>query len=147
MDVQSPGPDIEELVLFTVGNLLCGLDIRQVQEIGSRLEITAVHHAPPYVRGVINLRGQLLTVIDLRRKLGLPPLDLEDGMRIVVTRGPQGLLGLLADSVADIVDIDSERLESPPGHIEEIPGVFFTAIYKMADRLAAVLDLPQVLAK
>ena len=101
---------IEELVLFSVGNLLCGLDIRQVQEINNRLEITSVHHAPPYVRGVVNLRGQLITVIDLRRKLGMAALETQVDMRIIVARGQDGTVGLLVDRVADIVEIDGNAL-------------------------------------
>ena len=151
--MMAPGADTKsvvdvstaQLVLFSVGNLMCGLDIRSVQEISSDTEITPVHHARSYVRGVINLRGQLLTVIDLRCKLGMRPLDLSAEMRIVVVRGQDGVVGLLVEQVDDVVAIDVETLEPPPGHIEQVPGAFFHAICKMDDRLAAVLDLSRVL--
>ena len=142
-----PDSEIRELVLFACGDLLCGLDIRQVQEIDRNLEITPVRHAPAYVRGVLNLRGQLLTILDLRSKLGLQPIDIDADMRIVVARGPEGIVGLLVDSVTDIVEAPVDEMEAPPSNIEEVPGIFFSAIYKMAEGLAAVLNLEQVLEK
>lgn len=138
---------IQELVLFACGDLLCGLDIRQVQEIDKNLEITRVRHARPYVRGVLNLRGQLLTIIDLRSKLGLEPIDIDADMRVVVAKGTDGIVGLLVDSVADIVEARVEQMEPPPSNIDEVPGIFFSAIYKMEAGLAAVLDLEQVLER
>ena len=139
--------DIAELVLFSVGNLLCGLDIRSVQEINKQLEITPVPHAPEYVRGIVNLRGQLLTVVDLRCKLGLHPASsIDPDMRILVVRGPDGIVGLLVDRVADVIEIDGEDLEPPPGHIDKVPGAYFYAVHKMEGELAAVLHLTEVLA-
>lgn len=147
--VSNVEPDLnietDELVLFSVGNLVCGLDILAVQEIISDIAITPVYHARDYVRGVINLRGQLLTVIDLRSKLGMQPLELSDEMRVVVVRGEDGIVGLLVERVADVVAVDAETLEAPPGHIEKVPGVFFDAICKMENGLAAVLNLSRIL--
>ena len=139
--------ETRELVLFSSGNLLCGLDIRQVQEINKNLEITRVRHAPPYVRGVLNLRGQLLTVIDLRRKLGLEMIAIDVDMRIIVAKGGEGIVGLLVDRVADIIEARVDEMEPPPSNIDAVPGSFFSAIYKMEMGLAAVLDLEQVLEK
>lgn len=137
--------DVQKIVLFMAGDLVCGLEILQVQETIKHFDITAVEHAPPYVRGVINLRGQLLTVIDLRSKLGLPVAEIDAQMRIVVVRGTDGIAGLLVDSVDDVVEVDGNNLKPPPGHIKEIPGVFFSAIHQMETGLAAVLDLNEVL--
>ena len=144
---QRPDSEIQELVLFACGDLLCGLDIRQVQEINKNLAITRVRHAPSYVRGVLNLRGQLLTIVDLRSKLGLEPADIDADMRIVVAKGAEGIVGLLVDSVADIVEAPAEEMEPPPSNIDAVPGLFFRAIYKMDAGLAAVLNLGQVLEK
>ena len=146
MTADSVDLSVQKVVLFVAGDLVCGLDILQVQETIKRFEITAVEHAPTYVRGVINLRGQLLTVIDLRCKLGLPQVEIDPQMRIVVVRGVDGIAGLLVDSVADVVEVADTDLKPPPGHIQEIPGVFFSAIHQMETGLAAVLDLDEVLA-
>ncbi|MBT4097489.1 MAG: chemotaxis protein CheW [Gemmatimonadetes bacterium] len=135
-----------EYVLFEVGPLTCGLRIELVQEIEDDLEITRVHRAPDWVSGVINLRGQLLTIIDLRTKLGLPSAAQKAHHKVVVVKGDEGLMGLLVDSLDDVVTADLADVEAPPSHIEDVPGIFFEAIYKMPTGLAALLDLTQVLA-
>jgi purine-binding chemotaxis protein CheW len=144
-DASLPATSAPELVLFAVGELLCGLDVRQVQEINRNIAIAPVRRAPPFVRGVVNLRGQLVTVIDLRRKLGLEPAALHPGMRIVVSKARRGLVGLLVDSVADIIPVEPTELEPPPANVKGVSGEFFGAVYKLDDRLAGVLDLGQVL--
>lgn len=134
-----------EFVLFRVGPLTCGLGIEKVQEIEDNLDITQVHRAPAWVSGVINLRGQLLTIIDLRSKLGLPAQQRTATERVVVVKGDEGPMGLLVDGVDDVVEANLSDVEPPPSHIEDVPGVFFGAIYKMPHGLAALLDLAQVL--
>jgi purine-binding chemotaxis protein CheW len=99
------------------------------------------------VRGVLNLRGQLLTVIDLRCKLGLKPVAIDAQMRIMVVRREEGVVGLLVDQVEDIVEASAAEMEPPPANLGAVPGIFFSAIYKMDAELAAVLDLDQVLGK
>ncbi|MBT4101356.1 MAG: purine-binding chemotaxis protein CheW [Gemmatimonadetes bacterium] len=145
-----PRVDVEtetcDYVLFQVGSLTCGLNIDRVQEIEDNLEITRVHRAPHWVRGVINLRGQLLTIIDLRSKLGMPAADMSTTKRVVVVKGDEGLMGLLVDAIDDVVEADLADVEPPPSHIGQVPGIFFDAIYKMPSGLAALLDLAQVLA-
>ena len=145
-----PRVDVEtetcDYVLFQVRSLTCGLNIDRVQEIEDNLEITRVHRAPHWVRGVINLRGQLLTIIDLRSKLGMPAADMSTTKRVVVVKGDEGLMGLLVDAIDDVVEADLADVEPPPSHIGQVPGIFFDAIYKMPSGLAALLDLAQVLA-
>jgi len=136
-----------ELILFRLGELFCSIDVERAQEINRNLDITPVRHAPPYVRGVLNLRGQLLTVIDLRCKLGLEPIELDARMRIIVVRREEGIVGLLVDQVEDIVEANAADMESPPANLGQVAGTFFRAIYKMDTELAAVLDLEQVLKK
>ena len=75
-----------EWIVLEVGNIRCGIPITRIQEINKQLDMTPVHHAPAYVRGVINLRGQIVTVVDLRVKFGLPPLDLGEERCLVVVR-------------------------------------------------------------
>jgi purine-binding chemotaxis protein CheW len=141
----APATPPRELVLFVTGSLLCGLDVAQVQEISRELAVTPVHRAPPYVRGVLNLRGQLLTVIDLRRKLGVESSALAPGMRIVVVKAKRGVVGLLVDSVADIVRVEPSELQPPPANLKEVSGDYFAGVYLMERGLAAVLDLETVL--
>jgi purine-binding chemotaxis protein CheW len=136
-----------ELVLVAIGNLRCGIDLRCVQEIDRNLDITRVRHAPAYVRGVVNLRGQLLTVIDLRKKFDLDPVDTTSETRIVVVEQGDGAVGLLVDRVDDIIAASAQDMEPPPSNVGRVAGALFRAIYKMEDGLVAVLDLEEVLAK
>ena len=136
-----------ELVLFRSGDLLCGVDVSRVQEINRNLDITAVHRAPDYVRGVLNLRGQLLTVIDLRRKLGMESASIDPDMRVVVVRRDGAEVGLLVDQIVDIIEAGGSNMEPPPANVAGVAGVFFCAVYKMETALAAVLDLDRVLEK
>ncbi len=136
-----------ELVLFRSGELLCGIDVRRVREINRNLDITAVHRAPEYVRGVLNLRGQLLTVIDLRRKLGMDSAEIDADMRVVVIRRDGAEVGLLVCQIVDIIAASGANMEPPPTNVAGVAGIFFRAVYKMGSALAAVLDLDRVFEK
>lgn len=138
---------LRELIIFTVGDLLCGLDIAQAQEINRNLSITPVPQAPKYVRGVLNLRGQVITIIDLRVKLELEPVEISEDKRIIVVRNDADGVGLLVDSVSDIIAVNESDLTIPPSNIGEVRGEFFSAVYKMETHLAAVVDIKKILEK
>jgi purine-binding chemotaxis protein CheW len=134
-----------EWIVLEVGNIRCGIPITQIQEINKQLAMTPVHHAPAYIRGVINLRGQIVTVVDLRVKFGLPPLDLDEERCIVVVRWSGESIGLLADRIQDIVVADAADILDPPANIRGVTGAFFSGIYPMEQGLVAFLRLPELL--
>jgi purine-binding chemotaxis protein CheW len=134
-----------EWIVLEVGNIRCGIPITQIQEINKQLDMTPVHHAPAYVRGVINLRGQIVTVVDLRVKFDLPPLDLDEERCIVVVRWSGESIGLLADRIQDIVVADAADILDPPANIRGVTGAFFSGIYPMEQSLVAFLRLPELL--
>jgi purine-binding chemotaxis protein CheW len=134
-----------EWIVLEVGNIRCGIPITQVQEINKQLDMTPVHHAPAYIRGVINLRGQIVTVVDLRVKFDLPPLDLDEERCIVVVRWSGESIGLLADRIQDIVVADATDILDPPANIRGVTGAFFSGIYPMEQGLVAFLCLPELL--
>lgn len=136
-----------ELALFRSGELLCGLDIFHVQEINQNFAITVVHRVPAYVRGVINLRGEIVTVIDLRQKFGFEPLSLDEGLQIVIVRQGDENIGLLVDSVSDVVLADNADIEPPPSNLAGIAGVYFKGIYKLENGLVAILDIETLLGR
>ena len=136
-----------ELAVFQVGPITGALDIGDIQEINKHLDITAVFNAPPCVRGVLNLRGRIITVIDLREKLGLPTRELDATMRIIVVADGEEHIGLLVDRILDVTPVDPARLEAPPSHIRGVSGAYFASIYKMNDGLAAILDIAAVLGQ
>ena len=136
---------VREWIVLEVGNIQCGIAITQIQEINKQIDMTPVHHAPAYVRGVINLRGQIVTVVDLRIKFGLPPLDLNDERCIVVVKWSGESIGLLADRIQDIVVADTAAILDPPANIRGVTGAFFSGIYPMEQGLIAFLRLPELL--
>jgi purine-binding chemotaxis protein CheW len=117
---------VREWIVLEAGNIQCGIAITQIQEINKHTDMTPVHHAPAYVRGVINLRGQIVTVVDLRVKFGLPPLDLDEERCIVVVRWSGESIGLLADRIQDIVVADAADILDPPANIRGVTGAFFS---------------------
>jgi len=136
---------VREWIVLEVGNIRCGIAITQIQEINKQIDMTPVHHAPAYVRGAINLRGQIVTVVDLRVKFGLPPLDLDEERCIVVVRWSGESIGLLADRIQDIVVADAADILDPPANIRGVTGAFFSGIYPMAQGLVAFLRLSELL--
>jgi purine-binding chemotaxis protein CheW len=136
---------VREWIVLEVGHMRCGLAITQIQEINKQINMTHVYHAPAYVRGVINLRGQIVTVVDLRAKFGLPPLDLDEERCIVVVRWSGESVGLLADRIQDIVTTDAADILDPPANIRGVTGAFFSGIYLMEQGLVAFVHLPELL--
>lgn len=134
-----------ELIIFQVGDLLCGAEIRQVQEINKHLDITPVHHAPSYVRGVLNLRGQIITVVDLREKFSITPRPLDDDMRIVIVRFNSENIGFLVDGVQDVLRATAADIEPAPANLSGVNGAFFTGVYKMSQGLVAIVNLSEIL--
>ncbi len=135
-----------ELTVFDIGKITCAIDISHVQEINRHIEITRVYHAPSYVRGVMSLRGQIVTIIDMHTKFGLAPIDINDDMRIIIVRSrDQSSIGLLVDSVDDIVIADSSDVAPPPPNISGICGTFFTGVYKTKKTLIAILNIEEIL--
>jgi purine-binding chemotaxis protein CheW len=134
-----------EIVLFMVSDILSGLNIRHVQEISRNPVITRVYRAPEYVRGVINLRGQVVTLVDMRIIFGLEPSLPHRDMRIIVVRWQGEPIGLLVDSVHDIVEVDLAALEPPPSNVRGVTGSLFSCIYKRPSALVALVDLDEAL--
>ncbi len=103
----------EHLATFFLDREEYGVDVRQVQEIRRMSEITGVPRAPDFVRGVINLRGRILPVLDLKRKLGLGEVEASRATRIVVVRVKERLLGLLVDGASQVLKVEVSRIEPP----------------------------------
>ncbi|MEM9759273.1 MAG: chemotaxis protein CheW [Pseudomonadota bacterium] len=136
-----------ELVIFRVADLVCALDIERAQEIKGQLKVIEVPETQLAVRGVANLRGQVITVIDLRIVFGIEPRDISEESRIVVVRHEGSVVGLLVDHVDDIVPAQSDDLEPPPANVSGVRGEFFDAVYKRPEDLACLLNVPRILAQ
>ena len=136
----------EHVVTFFLDREEYGVDVRQVQEIRRLTEITSVPRAPEFIRGVINLRGRILPVLDLKRKLGLGEVAESRAARIVVVRVRERLIGLLVDGASQVPKIPVSRIEAPPEEVVERGGDYIRGVAKLDDRLIILVDLERLLA-
>jgi purine-binding chemotaxis protein CheW len=136
-----------ELATFYVGDALCGMDILKVQEINKMTEMTHVPQAPGYVKGILNLRGQIVTIIDLGKKLGLPAVEVNESSRNIIVNSDNEHVGLLVSRIGDVVQADWQTVERPPANIGGVQGAFFKGVFKMKDRLIGILNADRVLAE
>ncbi|KJR96773.1 MAG: chemotaxis protein CheW [Desulfobulbaceae bacterium BRH_c16a] len=142
----SHGKKIVELATFYVGDALCGMDILKVQEINKLMQMTKVPQAPEYVVGILNLRGQIVTIIDLGLKLGLGATDISQDPRNIIVNSSGGHVGLLVKKISDVVSADMERQELAPANMRGIQGEYFTGVYKTDNNLIGILNVDKVLS-
>ena len=134
-----------ELATFYMGDALCGMDILKVQEINKLLEMTDVPQAPEYVKGIVNLRGQIVTVIDLGKKLGLSKTDLGLETRNIIVSSKNEYIGLLVDRIGDVERTDWDKIEPPPANIGGVQGRYFEGVFKKENSLIGILNVEEVL--
>ncbi len=134
----------QQLVTFRCGNLLLGLEISNVQEINRQTDVTVIPEAPPHVRGAINLRGDVVTVIDLATILGLASdFDCRSGRNVIV-RSNGELIGLMADGVSDIIDVTESQIEPTPSNIEGVESRYFSGVFSSENELVVILNLDEI---
>ena len=130
---------------FDVAGFYFGIDVLQVQEVLRRQEMTPVPLAPAVIEGLINLRGQIVTAVDMRRRLGLKPRSGGETAMNVVVRTEEGAVSLLVDEIGDVVEVDSESFERPPENLDPAIRDLVLGIHKLKQRLLLVLDTGQAL--
>jgi purine-binding chemotaxis protein CheW len=129
-----------QFATFVLHGLFFGVDVLKVQEVIRYQEMTRVPIAPPMVEGLINLRGQIITAIDLRRRLGLPEREPDQLPLNVVVRTDDGAVSLLVDEIGDVVEIDSESFERVPETVTGMARDLILGVYKLPMRLLLILD-------
>ncbi len=134
-----------QLVTFELANENFGIDILQVQEIAQMTKITRVPNAPHYVKGVINLRGKVIPVVDLRLRLDLPPKEIDANSRIIVVQLENKIIGMIVDRMREVVWVSSSNIESSPSETDSKVGEnYISGIVNLPDRLIILLDLNKV---
>src|SRR5579883_452744 len=136
--------EVVQVVSFKLGSEEYGVDISQVQEIIRMVEITHVPRAPRFMEGVINLRGQLIPIIDLRTRFSMPRADHTKSTRIVVTEIGSKRVGIVVDSVSEVLNIPIEQVEDAPDMIAGVGTEYIQGVGKVSDRLVILLDLTMV---
>ncbi len=137
--------DIRQFVTFTIGGQLCGIPVLQVRDVLAPQEITPIPLAPPAVAGSLNLRGRIVTSVDLRVRLGLPTGDVGQDRMSVVVEHHGDLYSLIIDSVGEVLELSSEKLERTPATLDASWSSFSNGIYRLDVGLLLVLDIDSVL--
>lgn len=138
-------PD-QQLCTFEVAGLLLGLDVLGVQEVLRRRTLAHVPLAPAVIEGLLNLRGQIVTAIDLRRRLGLPPRPAGAESMLIIARTQDAQVALIVDRVGDVVEVSAATFEPPP---ETVPGNLrglLRGVHKLPGRILHVLEPEQVVS-
>lgn len=130
---------------FLLGDLFLGVEVLEVQEVIRPQPITRVPLGPRAVKGLINLRGQIVTAIELRERLALPPRPAEREAMNVVIRTDDGAVSLLVDEIGDVIEVEEDRREALPETLPPTAKALIRGVYKLSDRLMLVLDLDAVL--
>ncbi len=137
--------DGQLVATFLLGGAAFGIGAAQVQEVVRLGDITPVHHAPPYVVGIRNLRGKIVTVIDLRVRLDLGCMDTGADTRILIVDWQGEPIGLMVDSVADTISVNSADIVPPPPTVHGIQSRNLRGVCRSGERLVALLDPGPVL--
>lgn len=139
--------EMNQLVSFRLGKEEFALDITQLQEIQRMLPITTLPRVPAYVEGIVNLRGRIIPIIDLRKKLGMEEGTRDKETRIVVVSIEGNVLGLIVDSVSEVLRISPEDIEPPPPLVVGLDAEFILGVAKLEERLILLLDLKRIVTR
>jgi len=142
-----PGKEDRELqlVIFQLGREEFAVDVSQVREIIRMQDITRMPKAPSFVEGIINLRGQIIAVIDLAQRLSLESAERDSETRIIVVEAGDAKVGMIVDSVSEVMRISEEEVEPSPALAADVEAVYIKGVVKRDNRLIILLDLARVL--
>lgn len=142
MSQTSQGQDpVAQWVTFYLDKERYGINVMQVQEVLRVTEITPVPGAPEYVLGIINLRGNVVTVIDTRQRFRLPQREMDDSTRIVIMETENQVVGILVDSVAEVVELRASEIEAAPNVGTEESARFIQGVCSLSGELLILIDL------
>lgn len=147
----APAPPVEverehQLVVFRLDQEEYAVPIDLVREVVRVADITRVPHAPPHIRGVMNLRGRILPIVEIRSRLDLSPAELTPSSRVVVVEVSGRVIGLLVDAVGQVARVGERLIANPPEEVRNAAGEAVTGVARVANRLLVLLDLNRVLS-
>jgi len=145
--VENQSEELLQLVSFNLGKEEFAVDILKIQEINRMVEITKVPRSPEFVEGVINLRGKVIPIIDLRKRFSLPESESTRQTRIVVVDIDNKIVGLVVDAVSEVLRLPAKTVEPPPPIVAGIDSEYISGVGKLEDRLLILLELDKVLSK
>ena len=147
-EIKKQDVDLLQMVTFKIGEEEFGVDILRVQEIIRIMEITRVPKAPHFVEGVINLRGRVIPIIDLRKRFGLTAREHDKDTRIIVIEINNMIVGFVVDAVHEVLRIPADTVEPPPPAVMGgVDSEYIKGVGKLDDRLLILLDLDRLLSQ
>ena len=139
--------DGNQFLTFNLGDELYGVDILRVQEIKGYTAVTKIPNTPSHIKGVLNLRGTIVPIVELRTKFNMPTIDYTTFTVIIVVVVRDKVMGLVVDSVSDVLDIDKKDIQIPPQFGAKVDVSFLNGIGKSGDKLVALLDMDRLLSE
>jgi purine-binding chemotaxis protein CheW len=141
------GTEILQLVTFFIGNEEFAVDILNIQGINRMIDVTKVPNSPDFLEGIINLRGKVIPLVNLRKRLGLPTISSDRSTRFIVVELGSKVIGFIVDSVNEVLRISRDIIEPPPQMVSGVKSEYITSVGKLQDRLLILLDLEKILSK
>ena len=138
--------DGNQFLTFCLGDELYGVDILRVQEIKGYTAVTRIPNTPDYIKGVLNLRGTIVPIVDLRTTFAMEEIERTMFTVIVVVVVRDKVLGIIVDAVSDVLNINSKDIQAPPEFGAKVDIGFLKAIGKSGDKLVAILDIDRLLS-
>jgi purine-binding chemotaxis protein CheW len=152
----------KQFCTFYLDNTLFGIDIMVVSDIYRHLEMTPVHRLPSYVRGLLNLRGQIVTVLDLGVRFGLEPREIKEDTRCIILKTDSDLakpyiesgqkvnigshvIGLLVDKIGEVVRVQDNKIENPPANVGKVAKSHLTGVFKMNEELLSIIKVAEAI--
>ncbi|MGA7156957.1 MAG: chemotaxis protein CheW [Acidobacteriaceae bacterium] len=136
-----------QFATFRVADMFMGIELCRVQELMRYQEMAPVPLAPSTVEGLINLRGQIVTALDMRRLFSLPPMDAADRLRMnIVIRSEGGAVSLLVDEICDVLDVPQETWTQLPENLPAAQRTFLQGVYQLESTLLMIVDTERVLS-
>jgi purine-binding chemotaxis protein CheW len=134
----------QQLVSFMLGHEEFAVDILNIQSINRIVEMTKIPNSPSYVEGIINLRGKIIPIIDLRRRLNMKVEEHNKETRFIVVDINNRIVGFIVDSVCEVLRLDGNKTEPPPHLVSNVDSAFITAVGKLKDRLLILIDIEKI---
>ena len=145
MSSETTAAGLRHFATFYVADMFCGIDVGQVQEVLKYQEMTPVPLSPGVIQGLINLRGQIVTAVDLRRRFRLPEISGDRKPMNIVLRSDGGAVSLLVDEIGDVVEVNSREQEPAPSTMDPMQRDVVEAVFKLDGKLLLALDTAKVM--
>lgn len=147
MDVVIPEKELIQYLIFRVGDQEYGTELNQVSIIEKDLTYTRVPTTPNYIKGVVNLRGDIFPIMSIRLKFGLPEIEVDDDTRIVIFNINESMLGIIVDAVREVVHLSKDDIESAGNITDDKTLDYISGVVKKDERLITLLNLEKLVAE